>query len=363
VKAEISLKNEGENIFYGSERKIFEIGKLKPGEYKTIKFLFSTNKRYAKDSIYIKIKITESKGLYGKELSLNLPVNKPTGKGKEVVITGKEVREEIKIDTLRPVIIDVDKVPSTSITKKENAICLIFGIEEYKNAPKVSFALRDAQVFYEYAKKVLGIKEKNIYLKINEDATKGEFDKIFSEEWMRKRCDNNSEIIIYFSGHGSPDIEKREVYLIPYDIDPNYPKAGVSLNNLISFLENLNIKSVVIFIDACFSGRTREGDLLVAGARQLVDIKIAKKSEKISLFTSSSGVQISSSYPEKRHGLFTYYLLKGLGGDADLDRNKVIYLSELGRYIRDKVSEKAREMDREQTPEFSGPDREFIRLR
>ncbi|MCS7250465.1 MAG: caspase family protein [candidate division WOR-3 bacterium] len=362
VKAEISLKYDGENIFYGSEKKMFELGKLKPGEYKTIKFLFSTNKRYNRDSIYIKIKITESKGLYGKELSLNLPVNKPTGKGKEVVITGREY-ERIRIDTLKPTIIDVDKVPTTSITRKDNAICVIFGIEEYKNAPKVSFASRDAQVFYEYAKTVLGIKEKNIYLKINEDATKGEFDKVFSEEWMRKRCDNNTEIIIYFAGHGSPDIERKEVYLIPYDIDPNYPRTGISLNDLISFLDNLKVKSVVMFIDACFSGRTREGDILLAGTRPIVDIKIEKKLSKISLFTASSGAQISSSYPKMKHGLFTYYLLKGLGGDADLDKNKIIYLSELGRYIKEKVWEKARELDIEQTPEFSGPDREFVRLK
>ncbi len=365
VKASVKIQNEGENIFFGNEDSIFNLGEINPGNYEILKFFFSTNKRYNRDSVGIKITLSEAKGKYGKNLVLNLPVNRPTGKGKEIVITKKEIEEKIKVDTLK-ISVDVDKIPENSLTQLKDGLCVIFGIEEYKykNAPPVSFATRDAAIFYEYAKKVFGISEGNIYYRINEDATKGEFDKVFGEKgWLKRKANPNSQIIVYFAGHGCPDVKKGEAYLIPYDIDPNYAESGVRLKEILDTLANIPAKSVVVFIDACFSGMTREGEWIFAGARPLISVEIRDIPEKVSLLTASSGSEISSAYPEMKHGLFTYYLLKGLGGSADLSGDKVIYLRELADYVKSNVSSKAKEMEKEQTPQFSGPDIELIRLK
>jgi len=360
VRAKVEII--GENVYYGSEKNIFDLKEIKSGSYKSIKFFFSTSKRYDKDFIPIKISVNESKGRYGKDTILNIPINRPTGKGKEIIIAEKTV-ESPQTPLPKKKIIDVDTIPKNSLTKLENGICVIFGIENYKYAPKASFANRDAVIFYEYAKKVFKIPEKNIYIRTNEEATKGEFDKVFGKEgWLKKRVSKESDIIIYFSGHGATDIKSGERYLIPYDIDPNYAYSGVSLKELLNFLSSLNAKSITLFIDACFSGISREGEMLLAGERPIIISKIEKVPENISILTSSSGSEISVAYSDMEHGLFTYYLLKGFS-EADLNKDKTIMLKELADYVKEKVMAKAREFDKEQTPEFSGKDRVLLKLK
>jgi hypothetical protein len=72
----------------------------------------------------------------------------------------------------------------------------------------------------------------------------------------------------------------------------------------------------------------------------------------ITVFAAASGRQISSGYPEQRHGLFSYILLKGLKGMADADGNRAITVRELFSYMRTNVPQLAGQMDREQTPQL-----------
>jgi len=253
-------------------------------------------------------------------------------------------------------VIDVEQPIKKYGKVKENRICVIIGIEEYRYAPKSLYSNRDAVYFYEYAKNVLGVKEVNIYIRTNEDATKGEFDKIFGENgWLARRVNNESEIFVYFSGHGSADIKTGKQYIVPYDIDPNYPQSSYSLDEIYNCISKLNVKSAVIFIDACFSGQSREGELVLAGGRPLVVTEISKPSGNISVLTATTGSQIASAYSEKKHGIFTYFLLKGLRGEADLNNDGSITLKELYDYLYPKVVETAKNLkDREQTPQLLG---------
>lgn len=259
--------------------------------------------------------------------------------------------------------IDVDEVPQLAKKENKEAIAIIIGIEDYKYAPPATFANSDATIFYKYARNVLGIPERNIYIRINEDATKGEFDKIFGENgWIQKRIvKDKSDIIIYFSGHGAPSIKTGKPYIVPYDGDPNY--AELTAYPLSTFYRNLNklgAKSVTVFLDACFSGVSRDGAMLLADARPFSIVKIPRPVEGITVFTSASGTQISSGYKEKRHGLFTYYLLKGLQGNADLNGDKKIMTKELAKYINENVEEQARYLDREQTPTVINPGEKIL---
>ena len=75
--------------------------------------------------------------------------------------------------------------------------------------------------------------------------------------------------------------------------------------------------------------------------------------ENLTVFTASGGKEISSSWPEKKHGLFSYYLMKGMRGDADKDNDSNITYGELGDYIKENVTLTAGMLDREQTPTLS----------
>ena len=81
---------------------------------------------------------------------------------------------------------------------------------------------------------------------------------------------------------------------------------------------------------------------------------VAEIPPNITVISAASGSQISGALEEKEHGLFTYYLLKGLGGDADTNRDKIIDINELKSFILTKVKEQAAFNGREQTPEIQG---------
>ena len=251
---------------------------------------------------------------------------------------------------------DVDEPLLKSKTKRPDGLAVIIGIEKYRYAPEVTFAERDAGAFYNTTTKLLGISEHNIYYITNENATKGEFEKLFGKDgWLSKRVSPESEIFIYYSGHGSPDIKTKEAYLIPYDIDPNYANKGYSLNMLYENLHSLNARSTTVILDACFIGQSREKETLLVDARPVVPVIASPLAySKITVFSATEENQISSGYPEHRHGLFTYFFLKGLQGNADKNGDDSINVNELDYYLKSNVPKIAGQMDREQTPQIIG---------
>ena len=171
----------------------------------------------------------------------------------------------------------------------------------------------------------------------------------------------NSDVFICYSGHGAPDIKTKSPYLIPYDIDPNYASTGFPLDKLYKNLHNLKAKSVTVILDACFSGQSREEEMMLADARPVgIRIESPLAYGDITVFAAASGREISSGYPEQRHGLFSYFFLKGLKGIADADRNRAITVGELFSYVRTNVPRLAGQMDREQTPQLLGRDKRRV---
>ena len=306
---------------------------------------------------------SEYRGRFGiSDYPLDLQFNQVQRRTQEMVIPGK-AGSVANINLATGLSIDIEKNIPSSKTLNKNALAIIFGIEQYKNVAGVTFASRDAAVVSNYFETALGIPKKNrTYLSINDDVTKGEFDKVFSQGgWLEKRVKDDSDVYIFYAGHGAPLIDKKEAYLIPYDGDPNYPsQTGYSLDQLYENLEKLHARSVTVFLDACFSGANREDQPLLADARPIF-IDIQKPSARgITVFSASSSNEISSAYPDKKHGLFTYFMLKGLQGNADINSDKKITIGELGEYIRSNVSDTAGELDREQTPDMVTDDKDRI---
>ena len=260
---------------------------------------------------------------------------------------------------------DVDFVNKT-VDTNSNSIAIVFGIENYRNTTSVSHAVNDADIFREYLIKKFGLLRENIYLRLNQHATKAEFDKVFSEGgWLDKRVkEGKTEIYFYYAGHGAPDIKQNKAYLIPYDGDPNYAsQTGYEMDEIYSNLADLKAKSVTVFLDACFSGANRESEMLLADARPIFIEVEGPAAHGITVFSATSSKEISSAWPEKKHGLFSYFLMKGLQGKADLNKDKKLSVKELGDYIQEKVSEQAGYLDREQTPQMITDDENRILIK
>jgi hypothetical protein len=230
---------------------------------------------------------------------------------------------------------------------------LVIGIEEYGSLPRVDYAKRDALLVKSYFNKLLGVPENNIITLINKDATKSKIEG-FIKQYLPKNVTSETTLYVYFAGHGAPDIAKGEAYLIPYDGDTRFlDQSGYNLKNFYQDLNTLKVRRVYIFIDSCFSGvAARSSQMLVKGARLALSHvqNPSITSEKIISINATNEAQVSNSYDEKKHGLFTYYLLNGLRGAASNEKDKRVSVKELYAYVLNNVSREAHRKGSEQTP-------------
>lgn len=238
---------------------------------------------------------------------------------------------------------------------------LIIGIEDYQWLPKVDFARKDALIVRDYFIRVLGVPEENIISLIDSEATKARIEG-YLKKYIPSNVGQNATLYVYFAGHGMPGIKEGEPFLVPYDADTRFiEQTGYKLISFYQDLNQLKLHRVYVFLDSCFSGMaSRAAEMLVKQARpalfRVKDVRPPSRSI-ISLNATSSG-QISNAFPEKKHGLFTYYLLRGLKGEADSDDDGWISVKETYAYVRSNVTRESRRLQSEQTPVIlPAPDR------
>ncbi len=209
--------------------------------------------------------------------------------------------------------VDGENIPVTGKTSP-NMLALVIANEKYKNVANVPSAFADGATFAEYCKKTLGVPEGNVTFCSN--ASLGEiYDAMTDLERKAALVGPKAEIVVYYAGHGLPDENTSEAYLLASDANPTNARTWYKLSDFYSTLGNLDAKSVMVFLDACFSGAERTtGDATImgrVGARGAV-IKAKETAPKGNMFvlTAASGNETALPYHEKNHGLFTYYLLK-----------------------------------------------------
>jgi|LSQX01.2.fsa_nt_gb hypothetical protein len=356
LSARIQLGNDVFSL--GNSPTSFNIGELKSGEYKDIVFNIVTA-RTAKD-LDIKIDLVESRSQFSKkDQPLQLAFNRTQQTADQMVIKGQS--QHLAVSSAPALSIDIEEnIPKRAMTANPKRWGVVIGIENYRNVSPVRFARRDAEYMKDYFVNVLGIAEENIYVAKDEDASLGTLKSVFDEGgWLSKNAGKpENEVFIYFSGHGVPAPDGKDAYLLPYDGNPNYAtNSAYDLNLLYANLAKMKSQHITFFLDSCFSGANRENEIILADARPIfISFNPKAKGSNISVFSASGGSQISSSYAQMQHGLFSYFLMKGLGGEADLNNDKKITYKELDTYVKDKVSSQARRMGREQDPELQSSD-------
>ena len=253
------------------------------------------------------------------------------------------------------VISDIDELPLMKMKSNKNAYAIVIGIENYRQKlPKADFAVADAETVTKYLTKVMGYPEENIVTLTNEHATKSDFEKYF-EKWLSNNAEKDSTVFIYYSGHGAPNPKSGDAYLVPYDGDPSFiEQTGYSLKRLYESLNKLQAIEIIVALDSCFSGGGGRS-VLAKGARPLVmnlqDNMVLSKN--MTVLSASSGEQISSTYDEKGHGLFTYFLLKGIKNEDVVKQDGTINMDDLFSYIKPQVERIARKQyNNEQTPQL-----------
>jgi len=196
-------------------------------------------------------------------------------------------------------------------TENENTFVLIVANETYKQEAQVPHATNDGDIFREYCHKTLGVPEINI--KYLPNATGNDIK--YGINWLKQlalACDGKAKILFYYAGHGIPDEAKRTAALLPVDGYGSDVSTGYSLHELYKNLQAFPTRSVVVFLDACFSGAQREGSMLASARGVAIKVKEEVPEGNIVVFSAAQGDETAYAYEGKRHGLFTYYLLKKL---------------------------------------------------
>lgn len=226
---------------------------------------------------------------------------------------------------------DVDFYIPIADNVSNHTFAVVISNEKYQMEKPVQYAENDGNTFAEYCKKTLGLPEKNVHF-----ITNATLNNIKHEiKWLEDVIavyNGDAKVIFYYAGHGIPDEQNKSAYLLPIDGYGSDVTTGYALEDLYKALGSLPSQSVTVFLDACFSGTKRDGEMLASARGVAIKVKQATPVGNIVVFSAAQGDETAYPYKEKEHGLFTYYLLKKLQ-----ETKGNVTLGELSDYIKTQV--------------------------
>lgn len=251
-----------------------------------------------------------------------------------------------------------------------NTYAVIVGIANYENENiNLNYANRDAQVFAEYLQSKAGgsVPEENIRLLIDTNATTAAI--YNSLNWLRERCElekmqndgKSTQVYFYFSGHGDVETDTKANlgFLISFNTPPNnYINNAVRIEDLNNYAHTLSVDlgaNVVIITDACHSGKLAGSD---NRGSFLVGKELSMAREKEIRIASCNPDELSNE--DERwgggRGVFSWYLINGLKGLADNNRDNTVTLNEIKTYVDSCIAADPvlKQTKRKQTPVLQG---------
>ena len=233
---------------------------------------------------------------------------------------------------------NIDKSIPRSVRSNPDAIAVIIGNRDYRKAKNVDYAINDVRTMKNYLMITFGFREGNIFHL--ENATQSEMTLYFGNKDSHKGKLFNavrrgvSDVFIYYSGHGAPGLKDNRAYFVPVDADPQYIElGGYPADLLYRNLAKVPARSMTVVLDACFSG----ADIFENISPMNVKVIAPKLRMKNSVVISSSGSgEVSTWLNEQKHGLFTYFFLKGIQDQsADSNRDGSITYEEIFSSLAD----------------------------
>jgi tetratricopeptide (TPR) repeat protein len=245
--------------------------------------------------------------------------------------TAPQRPRDLKYEENRP------EAPSVSIPR---GYALIVGVSNYKNLPaksQLEFSERDADAIYSIFINPEGgnFHAENVHRLIGSKATLANL-KQELEVWLPSVAKEDDRVVIYFAGHGF--ISGGRAYLAPYDIDPaNIANTGYSMDTLGAVVgSRIKAKWKVLLTDSCHSGAITPDEDARQFNKSLLDLSR-------SMFSLTASRDRERSFESKNwgggHGIFTYYVVKGLEGEADESGDGIVTADELADYVRRNVRE------------------------
>ena len=234
------------------------------------------------------------------------------------------------------------------IEKRHNVWAVLIGINDYPNFRSLKYAVNDARAFYDLLVKYNRVPEENIFLLLDQNAGLKQLRSTLGTR-LKNKAGKNDLVIIYFAGHGaterdtmSPDGDGLEKYLLPFDAEPSdLYSSALPMREIAHIFDRIRSERLIFIADACYSGASGGRTVSISGMRANISDafleRLAGGKGKV-ILTASSANEISVEKDELGHGVFTYYVIEGLKGKADIDRDGLITVDEVYRYVTEKVT-------------------------
>jgi hypothetical protein len=347
VAIEVEVKNEGPGTARAIELlvtampiliekipSVVSVGDLQPGEVK----------RLTLDG-----KVGTVKDVLQGELTLMLragspSVQLPSAKKFQVAMKPEPVTEIVA----QPV--DVDRLSKrASLLKQPKAVGIVIGVGQFRESgiAHVKYAARDAEAMARYLKSIVGIPSERIRILVDSHALKSDLAEVL-EKWLPEHADPTTVVYVSVTGRGVVDSATAAVSMMSFDSTATSGAQLYSLRRLQESLATLPIQRAVVMLDLSLEltpGTEVAGTIAPQWEQE------GRGKEKIMWMIGNRAVQDAHHFDPGRHGLFTYQLLKGLSGAADLDKNDTIIAGELCTYTKGQVLKMAREQyGKEQEP-------------
>lgn len=230
---------------------------------------------------------------------------------------------------------------------------VVVGTSEYLNrgVSPLKYADKDAESFAKFLQTAEGggFQPDHMRILLNKDATLAKLQEALID-FLQQAIDKDL-VVIYFAGHGLPDPARlQNLYLLTYDADPSrLGTTAFPMWQIKDVLERyISAKRIVVFSDACHSGgisvdfATRGMDATKSNLINQYLADLSRTKEGIVIFTASAAGEVSQEIPELGHGVFTYYLLQGMKGEADFNNDYAVTINELMQYVEDQVKRKTK---------------------
>ena len=296
---------------------------LQPGETKSLEFVATLPSSLQPQQVEIRVSVTESGGAAARPQAI-LFIIQPVRAGAD----------------------DMDQIPapvSDFHQPQTYVVSIGAGVYRHMHIASRPYALRDADMVANYFQSLGGVPSSNIRLLDNQKALRVDFHEVLYG-WLPQHVTQDAVVIVYFSGQAMVT-PTGDILLALYDGSAADSARLYPLTDLASTFIRLKAKQIIFLFDGMVSrlrgdakGKTAAPRWELGGSNTLALI---------------GGEDLTKGLEDDhhRHGLFTYYLLKGLRGEADTNRNGTVTLGELAGYVRQKVAWGAKtQFNQEQRP-------------
>jgi hypothetical protein len=308
--------------------------------------------------------ITASGGT-DKTKPLNITV--PLEEGENVIAvtvydTAGDIVQEVR--TVYRDAVPEQKLPGGRSTDKDagERWAIVIGIDQYSDPaiPPLSYAEADARAMHSFLTTEGGVKPDHAVLLLNKDANQRKLRQTLGE-YLRRKALKQDEVIIYYAGHGTTEPLSDDTvssYLVPWDADPDSLfSTAIPMEEVKQILNRLSARKVLILQDTCYSGNSggrtfigKYGGVRAGSISSKFLQELSQKQGRL-IITASDANEPSVEDGTRGHGVFTYFLLQGLKGEGDLDKDGAIRARELHTYLDRRVHEHS---GGNQTPQIYG---------